>query len=53
MCSYVHLLAKYVGFSASCCHNMIIVDKIDKKLINNEYTIKQYIILMRVHTYIL
>ena len=35
-----------MGYSLGCYQNMIIVDKKEKRMINNEYTIKQYIIIM-------
>ena len=43
-----------MGYSVGCHDNMIIVHEKERKTkIDNGYTIKQYIILLCVHTYIL
>ena len=48
VCSY--LLAKQIGYNVGCHNNVIAAHK-KMTIINNDYTFKQYIILMCVHTY--
>ena len=49
VCSY--LQSEEERHSVGSHHNMIVVDKKEKAMINNEYKLKKYIILMFVHTY--
>ena len=49
VCSY--LQSEEERHSVGSHHNMIVVDKKEKTMINKEYKFKKYIILMCVHTY--
>ena len=52
VCGHTYFL-NIVRYSVECHNNVIIVDKKDKTVINNQHTIKQNKILMCVHTYFL
>ena len=38
-------------YSVGCHHNMIIIDKKEKKVIKNKHTITQYLILISIYAY--